>query len=120
VRDAAAAPGDLLLLERVDQVDGRVETRSLAVLGDGSDAERGGEVRLAGSRAADQHDVLRGVCELAGSELGDETPIHTGRFEVEAGEIAVYGEAGRVHLVANRSQRAVRAFGLEQVLDQPA
>jgi hypothetical protein len=66
-----AFPAALLLLQSVDQFDARVEAHALAVAGDGLDAERGGEVRLAGAGAADEHDVLGLLGEVVRGELLD-------------------------------------------------
>jgi hypothetical protein len=41
-------------------------------------------------------------------------------LEVEAGQVAVHRELRHVHLVADRAHGAIRALGLQQVLDQPA
>ncbi len=40
--------------------------------------------------------------------------------ELEARQIAMHRELGRMQLVANRTHVPVRVFGLKQVLDQPA
>ena len=59
---AGNAPGlalRLLLLQRVDQVDRRVEAHPLAVLRDAGHADGGRQMRLAGARSTDQHDVVR-------------------------------------------------------------
>ncbi len=63
-----ALPGlalGLFLFEGVDQVDGRKEADLAAVMFDGLDTESGGDMGLAGSRAADQHDIPGTVHELA-------------------------------------------------------
>ena len=60
---------DLLLLERVHQINGREEPHLLAVMLDSLDAERGGNVGLAGSWAADQDDVVGAIDEGAGMQL---------------------------------------------------
>jgi hypothetical protein len=46
--------------------------------------------------------------------------IHRRDLEVEARHVAMHRELRRLHLVADRAHRAVRAFGLQQMLDQPA
>ena len=58
-RDLAGFALKLLLFESVDEFDGGEEPYALAVMLDGLDADRGGEMRFAGSRAADQDDVVR-------------------------------------------------------------
>ena len=41
-----------------------------------------------------------------------------GVLEFEAPEVAVSGESSGLHLVANRAQMTLRAFGIEQLRDQ--
>ena len=59
------------------------------------DADRGGEMRLAGSRAADQNDIVGVFQELAAMELTRERLVDLTAGEVEAGEIAIDLESGR-------------------------
>ena len=59
----------LFLFERVDEFDGGEEPDALAVMLDGLDADRRGEVRLAGSGTSDQDDVMGVLEELAAVEL---------------------------------------------------
>jgi hypothetical protein len=77
------------------------------VAGDGLHAERGGQVRLAGAGAADQHDVLGLLGEGRAGELLDLAAIDLRLFELEAGQIAMHREARGVHLVADRAQAAI-------------
>jgi|GEM_PF-2956606 hypothetical protein len=46
------------------------------------------------------------------ASIGDERTIHRRDLEVEACQVAMHREAGRVHLVADRAHRAVRGLGL--------
>src|ERR1700735_5356208 len=48
----------LLLFESIDEFAGGGEADEIAMMLDRLDADRGGEMRLAGSRAADQDDVV--------------------------------------------------------------
>ena len=59
----------LFLIERIDQFDGREEADALAVVLDGLDADRGGEMRLPRAGAADQDDIVGVFQELASVEL---------------------------------------------------
>ena len=64
----------LFLFKGVDEFDGREEPDALAVMLDGLDADRRGEVRLACAGAADQDDVVRVLQELAAMELARRAP----------------------------------------------
>src|SRR5210317_864666 len=72
----AGLAGDLLLFQGVDQVDGGVETHTLAALVDGGHAQRCGEVGLSRTGAADQDDVLSPIREIEGGEGVDLNPVH--------------------------------------------
>ena len=74
---------------------------------------------LAGAGTADQHRVMSGLGERRFGQLVDQLLIHRRGLEVEAREVAVYRELGRVHLVAHRAHRAVGRLGLQQMFDQP-
>ena len=63
--DASGLAFRLLLLQRVDQFDGRQEADPMAVAADRLDADRRRQVSLAGTRPTDQHDVLGRVDEVA-------------------------------------------------------
>src|SRR5580692_7839176 len=102
-RDLAGFALKLLLFEGVDEFDGGEEPNALAVLLDGLDADRRGEMRLPRARAADQDDIVRVLQELATMELSYERLIGLAAGEVKAGEVAVVWEAGRLELVGGRS-----------------
>ena len=67
--DLAGFALKLLLFESVDKFDGGEEADTLAVMLDGLDADRGGEMRLARAGAADQDDIVGVFQELAAMEL---------------------------------------------------
>ena len=69
---SARAP---LGIELIDQIHDAVEARSLALHHDLT-CERSGQVRLAGSGAADQHNVARGAEVLADVRLTELVFIH--------------------------------------------
>jgi hypothetical protein len=73
----------LLLLERVDELDGGEEPDLLAVMLDGLDAESRRDVGLAGARPADQDDVVGAVDELAPVQLADQSLVDLAGGEVE-------------------------------------
>src|ERR1700728_2771338 len=111
-RDLARFALKLLLFESVDEFDGGEEPYALAVMLDGLDADRGGEMRLAGAGAADQDDIVGVFHELAAMELTCERLVDLAAGEVEAGEIAIVGKGGGFELKGRRSHSlsAVSAF----------
>ncbi len=88
--------------------------------GDAGHPDGRGQVRLARARPAHQHGVVRGVGERHLGQRVDQLAVHGRDPEVEARQVAVHRELGRVHLVAHRAHRAVRCLGLQQVFEQPA
>jgi len=80
----------------------------------GLDAERRGEVRLAGAGPADQDEILRLLGEGGRRETGDLPAVDLRLREIEAGEIAMHRKAGDMHLVADGARGAIRGFGLHQ------
>ena len=84
----------LFLFEGVDQFDGREEADLAAVMFDGLDAKGSGDMGLAGSRAADQNNILGTVHELASVQRPDSGLVDLAGGEVEAREVLVgWGEA---------------------------
>src|SRR6185437_16362840 len=81
--DLAASPLILLLLQGVDQIDGREEADALLVVFDGLHAERGGQMGLARARSAHEHHVVGGVDEVTAVELPDQGFIDLAAGEVE-------------------------------------
>lgn len=85
VREPLGTTGRLLLFQLVHQLDHREEARMLGMLGDGLDAEGGGQMCLAGAGTADPDDVLRTLGEGECRERLDLALIDLGLLEVEAG-----------------------------------
>src|SRR6202453_2540813 len=98
-RDLARFALKLLLFESVDEFDGGEEPDALAVMLDGLDADRRGEVRFACARAADQDDIVSIFQELAAMELSYERLVDFAAGEVEAGEVAIRRKARRLELI---------------------
>jgi hypothetical protein len=119
MRQAANPAAGLLLFQRVDQFDRGVEAHALAVARHRFDAERGGQMRLAGAGPADQDEIFRLLGEGGRGEAADLAAIDLGLVEVEAGEIAVNREARDVHLVAYGARGAIGGFGLHQLGEAP-
>ena len=87
------------MFESVDEFDGGEEPYALAVMLDGLDADRGGEMRLARAGAADQDDIVRILQELATMELTRERLIDLAASEVEAGKVSIVRKAGGLELI---------------------
>src|SRR5271168_1561814 len=102
-RDLAGFALKLLLFESVDEFDCGEEPHALAVVLDGLDADRRGEMRLTGAGAADQDDIVGVFQELAAMELTRERLVDLTAGEVEAGEIAIVRKAGGLELIGRRS-----------------
>ena len=88
--DATGPALGLLLLQRVDQVDGEVEAHPLAMTGDAGHADGRGQVRLARARPTHQDHVVRVVGEGRGGQRGDQLAVHRRDLEVEARHVAVH------------------------------
>ncbi len=93
--DLACLAVVLFLFEGVDEFDGGEEPDALAVMLDGVDADRGGDMRFAGAGAADEDNVVGVVEELTAMELTHKRLIDLAAGEVEAGYAPVGREARR-------------------------
>src|SRR3984957_15780725 len=98
-RDLARFALKLLLFERIDEFDGGEESDALAVMLDGLDADRRGEMRLARAGAADQDDIVGVLQELAAMKLTCKRLVDLAAGEVEAGKVAIVRKAGRFELI---------------------
>src|ERR1700760_1772302 len=112
-RDLTRFALKLLLFESVDEFDGGEEPYALAVMLDGLDADRGGEMGLA--RAADQDDIVGVFQELAAMKLTCERLVDLAAGEVEAGKVAIVRKAGRFKLVGRRPYLPVGCFRLQEL-----
>src|ERR1700733_5624491 len=91
-RDLARFALKLLLFKSIDEFDGGEEPYALAVMLDGLDADRSGEMRLSRAGAADQDDIVGVFQELAAIELTRERLVTLTAREVKAREIANVGK----------------------------
>lgn len=82
---------------------------------DGLDAEGRGDMGLARAGPADQHDVVGSVDEVATVKLADEGLVDLAGGKIEAGEVLVGGEAGRLGLVGDRTHLSLGRLGLQQL-----
>ena len=99
--------------ERADEVRGAVEEDVVAAL-DGLDAERGGQVGLAGADGADQHDVARGIDPGAAGELLDASALESvGASPVELRERLSCRESRGAQPTLDRMLGAHRDLGVE-------
>src|ERR1700729_2886091 len=115
-RDLAGFPLKLLLFESVDEFDSEEKADALAVMLDGLDADRGGEMRLPRAGAADQDDIMGVIQELAAVELTRERLVDLAAGEVEAGKIAIVWKAGGLELIGHRSHLSVGRLRLQELL----
>src|SRR6202044_800551 len=113
-RDLAGFALKLLLFESVDEFDGGEEPNALAVMLDGLDADRRGEMRFAGSRGADQHAIVGVFPELAVMGLTCEPLVDFAAGEVEAGKVAIVRKAGGLELISRRSDLSVGRLRLQE------
>lgn len=74
----------LLLLEGVDQLDGREEPHLLAMMLDRLNADRRGNMGLAGARTADEDQVVGVVSEVASVQLTDKSLVDLAGDKVES------------------------------------
>ena len=114
-RDLAGFALKLLLFESVDEFDGGEEPDALAVMLDGLDADRRGEMRLPRAGAADQDDIVGVFQELASVELAQQRLVDLAAGEVEASEIAIVREASGLELVGRRSDFSVGRLRLQEL-----
>src|SRR5271156_2228325 len=114
-RDLSGLSLKLFLFEGVDEFDGGEEPDALAVLLDGLDTDRRGEMRLAGAGAADQDHIVGVFQELAPMELTREHLVDLAAGEVEAGEIAIVWKAGGLELIGRRSHLPVGRLRLQEL-----
>jgi hypothetical protein len=70
---------------------------------------------LAGTRTADQHDILRTIHELAAMQGPDHCLVDLARGEVEAWEVLVGREPCRLHVIGDRPDLSFGQFGLEEL-----
>jgi hypothetical protein len=87
------------LFKSVDEFDGGEEPDALAVMLDGLDADRRGEMGLPRAGAADQDDIVGVFQELASVELAQQHLVDLAAGEVEASKIAIVREASGLELV---------------------
>src|SRR6202167_2456299 len=105
----------LLLFKSVDEFNGGEEADALAMMLDGLDADRGGEMRLARAGTADQDDIVRILQELAAMKLTCERLVDLAAGEVDAGEIAIVRKAGGLELIGRRSHLPVGRLRLQEL-----
>ena len=123
-RLAGDAPGlalRLLLLQRVDQIDGRVEAHPLAVTRDAGHADGGRQMRLARARSADQNDVVRRLGERQLGQLHGpacDPPARPSKSKPARSRCT--GNFAAFIWWLDRAHRTIRRLGLQQVLEQPA
>jgi hypothetical protein len=98
IGDPAVPTIAALGLEAVDQIDDVVETAAYAA----ADAAAGdGEMSLAASGSARQHDIALLSDEAAGGEIADQGLVDRRAFELEVGEFLGEREQGPRHSISS-------------------
>src|SRR5690554_4463020 len=105
----------LFLLECIDQFDGREEANPLAVMLDGVDAQRCGDVGLAGPWSTHQHHIVAFVDESTRMELAHQGLIDLAAGKIKASQVLVGWKARNLELIGDRSCLAFGHLGLEQL-----
>ena len=82
---------------------------------DGLHADGGGEMRLARSWSADEHDVVGVRQELAAVQLSHQRLVDLAGGEVEAGEVAIVRKARGLELVSGGPHLPAGHLRLEQL-----
>ena len=82
---------------------------------DGLHAEGGGNMGFSSAGAADQDNVLRAVHELTAMKLPYSGLVDLTGREVEAGEVLVSWEAGRLHVIGNGPDLTFCDLSLQQL-----
>ncbi len=113
--DLAGFALGLFLFQGIDQFDGREEADFAVMMLDGLDAQGRGGMGLAGAWAADQHDILGTVEELALVQLAECSLVDLAGHEVEAGEVLVGREACSLHVIGDGAHLAFRHLGLQEL-----
>ncbi len=72
---------------------------------------------LAGSGAADQHEIALVIEEVAGGQVADQGLVDLGRFEVELFQFLGQRQLGDGHLVFDRAGLLLADLGGQQVAD---
>lgn len=99
--DLSGAALSLFLFECVHQFDCREEADALVMMLDGMHTYRGGDVGLARAGAANQHDVIGLINEVALVKLSHERLVDLAAGEVKAIEVAVSRKACRFKLIGS-------------------
>ena len=103
-------------IELVHEVDD-VEEPAPAAISDTGPGDTDGEMGLAGSGAADQHEVALVIEEVAGGQVADQGLIDLGRLEVELLQFLGQRQFGDCHLVFDRPRLLLRYLRGQQVAD---
>ena len=90
----------IVLLERVDEFDGREEANPFEVMFDRLNAECRGDVDLAGAVAAEQHDVVGIFDELALMKLAHERLIDLAAGKIKDDQVEMGQEASDLDLIS--------------------
>jgi hypothetical protein len=84
---------ELLLFERIDQLDGREEAHAASMVLESLHTDRGCQMGLSSARSTHQNDVVRGVDELTLVQLAHQRFVCVAATEVEAADVAIRRDA---------------------------
>lgn len=110
--------GTSFCIELVHQIDD-VEEPSPPAIANAGAGDADGEMSLAGSGAADQHEVALMIEEVAGGEVADQGLVDFGSVEVELVDLLRERQLGDGHLVFDRTCLLLTDLGGQQIADDP-
>src|SRR5262245_22720637 len=103
-------------LEPVDEVDHVVEAAA-GTIADATPRDSDGQMGLAGTGAADQHDIALLGDESAASKIIDERLVDRRAVELEVFDVLGEWKLGNRELVLDRSRLLLADLGREQIAD---
>ena len=110
-RQPPGLAGRLFLLKQIDQIHRGVKAHPLTMSRNPGHAQCRRQMGLAGASTADKDHVVCVFGKRQVRQFRDQAVINLGLGEVEAGQIAMYRELGRVHLIADGAHGPIRTFG---------
>src|SRR3954463_5908933 len=111
--ETAAAPGRLLLLELVDEID-QIEEAPPGTGADDGGGDADGEMGFAGAGAADEDGVALGIEEGSGGKFAHHAGIDRGVGKDEFVDVLEDGEPGAADAIADRASLAMGVLGADQ------
>ena len=107
IRNSTGFTVHLVLFKRIDELNGRQEPHAPMVVDYRLDPDGSREMRLAGARSTNEHDIPGVVEELTARQGPDLAFRDHALGEVEAGEILMRREFCDIHLIVDRPHLAL-------------